>query len=67
MQYATSGTSTVEYRRRNGSDTWHWCRNCSQWPTSNYDSKVLPKGKRPSTGELHNECKAKEDAGTCRS
>jgi len=28
-----------EYRRRKGRDTWHWCRNCSNWPTSNYVSR----------------------------
>lgn len=51
-----------EYRRKKGSDTWHWCRNCSNWPTSNYESQYT----RPTTGELDNECKAKEAAKNCR-
>ena len=49
-------------RRRGGSDTWHWCRNCSNWPVSDYDEQTT----KPTTGELDNECKAKDDANNCR-
>ena len=52
------------YRRKKGSDTWHWCTNCSFWPTSDYD-EVTTSG-RPSSGELCNECKAKDRERTCR-
>jgi hypothetical protein len=52
----------MEYRRKKDSDTWHWCANCSNWPTSNYDVSYH----KPTYGELDNECKAKEAAGTCR-
>ena len=24
------------YRRKKDIDTWHWCKNCSDWPTSDY-------------------------------
>jgi hypothetical protein len=51
----------MAYRRRQGSDAWHWCRNCSNWPTSGYEEKPS----KPAAGELCNECKAKEKAGTC--
>lgn len=50
-----------EYRRKKGSDTWHWCRNCSNWPKWDYDSQ----SSKPTSGELDNECKAKEKAGDC--
>ena len=50
------------YRRLKGSDTWHWCRNCSKWPNSNYDER----NSKPTTGELDNECRAKDGAGNCR-
>ncbi len=50
-----------EYRKLKGHDTWHWCRNCSNWPTSNYDTRNT----KPSGGELDNECLAKDKAGTC--
>lgn len=45
----------MPYRKRRGYDAWHWCRNCSGWPTSDYDEQ---QGK-PASGELCNECKAK--------
>lgn len=52
----------MEYRRRTqGSDTWHWCRNCSNWPTSDYQKRP----DKPTTGELCNECRGKEAAGNC--
>lgn len=52
-----------QYRRKNGSDTWHWCSNCSNYPTGagTYDSRP----DKPSSGDLCNECKAKRDAGNC--
>lgn len=53
------------YRRRKNSDTWHWCRNCSNWPTSDYE-EVTTSG-RPSSGELDNQCKNLERDGNCRS
>lgn len=51
------------YRKRAGHDTWHWCRNCANWPTSDYEEKALPN--HPVSGEFCNECRAKEMAGTC--
>lgn len=55
-----------EYRKRKtGSDTWHWCKNCPNWPTSDYDSEWHSGKERPKTGELDNTCKSKEDNGTC--
>jgi hypothetical protein len=50
------------YRRRKGNDTWHFCSNCQNWPTSNYDEQT----KKPTTGEFCNECQSKERAGNCR-
>ena len=50
------------YRRRKGGyDTWHFCSNCSNWPTSNYDSQ----SSKPTTGELCNECKSKRSNNNC--
>ena len=50
------------YRRKKDSDTWHWCTNCSNWPSSDY----IETDKKPTYGELDNECKAKEEAGNRR-
>lgn len=52
----------MAYRKRKGYDTWHWCRNCSNWPTANFDEKTT----KPTSGEYCNECKAKQKAGDCR-
>jgi hypothetical protein len=51
-----------EYRKKKGNDTWHWCTNCSNWPTSDYDVS----DSKPTSGELDNECRAKEKEGTCK-
>ena len=48
------------YRRCVGHDTWHWCRSCSSWPTSDYEEEI-----GVNSGELCNECRAKEMAGSC--
>ncbi|CAN5246768.1 hypothetical protein BH18ACT4_BH18ACT4_11690 [soil metagenome] len=46
-------------RRRTSSDTWHICSNCSQWPTSDYETGD---GR---TGEKCSECREKRKSGTC--
>ncbi len=57
----------MEFRRRKGSDTWHWCRNCSNWPKGkvgvDYDVRNAPRKNPP--GELDNECLSKERKGEC--
>lgn len=50
------------YRRRKDKDTWHFCTNCSKWPTANYDETTS----KPTYGELCDECKAKKDNGNCK-
>jgi hypothetical protein len=49
------------YRRKKDSDTWHFCRNCSNWPTSDY----IESASKPTYGELCNECRSKESQGNC--
>jgi hypothetical protein len=51
-----------EYRRRKGSDTWHFCSNCSNWPGVGYERSRS----KPRSGELCNECKSKKDRGKCQ-
>jgi hypothetical protein len=51
-----------QYRKKDGSDTWHWCSNCQHYPTSGYTTHT---NGRPSSGELCNECLGKEKNGTC--
>jgi hypothetical protein len=51
----------MPYRKRRGYDAWHWCRNCSKWPTADYDEQPT----KPTGDELCNECKSKDAAGNC--
>lgn len=51
----------AQYRRKKDSDTWHFCSNCSNYPTSGYETSA----DNPSSGEKCNECKAKRSAGNC--
>lgn len=50
------------YRRRRDSDTWHFCRNCSNDPMEGY----LTRAEEPTSGELCNQCQAKERRGDCQ-
>ena len=36
------------YRKKKWSDTWHWCSNCNNWPTSDYEERYI----KPTSGEL---------------
>lgn len=51
------------YRKRKGveHDTWHFCSNCSNWPTADYVSRDT----EPSDGEKCDECRAKRKSGDC--
>jgi hypothetical protein len=49
------------FRKKSGSDTWHFCSNCSQWPTSDYDEQETP-----TSGQRCNECKSKGETGNCK-
>lgn len=52
----------IEYRRQRSSDTWHWCRNCTQWPTTDYERRDT----HPTTGDKCRECRRMEVRRTCR-
>jgi len=50
-----------------GSDTWHWCKNCTSYPSTIAKTEFHPGKERPRSGELDNQCLSKEKAGTCSS
>ena len=50
------------YRRRRRRDTWHFCSNCSNWPTSDY----VERDSKPARGELCDQCEAKQRNNNCR-
>lgn len=53
------------YVRAPSSDTWHWCSNCTNYPSTIAEKVTLPQGQRPSSGELDNQCLSKEREGNC--
>jgi hypothetical protein len=46
---------------QSNSNTWHWCRNCSKYPSAPKKTQTT----RPSW-DLCEECKDKERKGNCR-
>jgi hypothetical protein len=46
----------ASFRKASGSQTWHFCRNCSDWPKDDerYEEKMLP----AHSDQLCNECRA---------
>jgi hypothetical protein len=52
----------MTYRRRKGHDAWHFCRNCPNWPTSDYEERTT----KPTSGEQCNTCMAKQRNGDCK-
>jgi hypothetical protein len=50
----------MQYRRRVHLDVWHWCENCSSWPTHNFEeTSNLPES------HLCRECGTKVTNGIC--
>jgi len=52
------------YRRKEDSNVWHWCTNCSQYPSG---SDIIMRHTQPEYGERCPECQVKEQAGDCKS
>jgi hypothetical protein len=50
------------YVQAANSDTWHWCTNCSHYP-----STIAKKQSTRPSWDLCEQCKAKQSAGTCKS
>lgn len=47
----------VDFRRRQDSDRWHWCKKCSDYPT---EEDVIIEHAKPDAGSLCEECQKKE-------
>ncbi|QCQ23317.1 hypothetical protein [Desulfoglaeba alkanexedens] len=52
------------YRRKEDSNVWHWCTNCSQYPSG---SNIITRHTQPEYGERCRECQMKEQSGDCKS
>ena len=49
------------YVQGRDSDNWHWCTNCSQWP-----SVIAKTSQTRPDSDLCNQCKSKERDGECK-
>src|SRR4051794_31571144 len=52
-------SDAMEYRRGTKSQTWHFCRNCSHWPSDSFN--IIVSKKLPPDFELCLECVALMD------
>ena len=52
----------MEYRRLRGSTTWHWRKNCANYPASKYEVRYS----YPTSGEICDECIIKDKVKQCR-
>jgi hypothetical protein len=52
------------YVRAADSDKWHWCVNCTKYPTDPAKTGALFRTDRP-RGDLCNECRRKERGRNC--
>jgi hypothetical protein len=52
----------MTYRKLNGTDIWHFCQNCSNWPKVSYQEEQ----ESPRWGRICDECKAKDVKGECQ-
>lgn len=53
----------MQYRKKNNSNTWHFCGNCSNWPASDFEIQLS----KPLDKNLCSECKAKQASRNCKS
>ncbi len=51
----------MNFRRITTRDTWHFCRNCSNWPKTGYQTRTTP----PAIVEICNECLKKKLHDKC--
>ena len=55
--------SGMEYRSKDETDAWHFCRNCPGWPRSNFDAISF---QNPSLNfDMCKQCTALNNQGEC--
>jgi len=52
------------YVMRKGSDTWHWCKNCSHYPAKGSIEKT--RSTKPRNAKLCPQCQSKTKRGMCK-
>jgi len=54
----------VRYRQRYGSNVWHFCSNCDEWPRSP-DMFNQRSDSKPTKGVMCEKCAGREKSGDC--
>lgn len=49
------------YYRAEGSDTWHWCKKCLNFPETHSETSKT----EPTEGKLCNQCNSRTKTGNC--
>jgi len=52
----------MAYRKKEKSEVWHWCSNCSNFPKKDYEERKT----KPRNGKLCYECTGKDKGGSCK-
>ena len=56
----------MTYRKQNGKEVWHFCRNCTNWPKSDYVESLDKPLENKLPAPQCPQCIAKVQAGTCK-
>ena len=55
------------YRRIKGGNTWHWCKNCPNYPKQFFDIMYIEYTKtRPATSKFCKKCQRNEKRNNCK-
>ncbi|NOH00400.1 MAG: hypothetical protein HND52_20740 [Ignavibacteriae bacterium] len=52
----------MEYRRKKGSEMWHFCKNCPNWPFEDFDVRLT----KPDDEKIDPECLSRENSNKCK-
>lgn len=64
MPTTSSGTTNTSYRKKTGSDLWHFCANCPNWPELDFEEQSAAV---PALENLCGDCREKKGRGECQS
>jgi DNA-binding response OmpR family regulator len=62
VQYLLYSSATTYRRKKGFQSSWHFCRNCSQWPRVDYEQQHTAPAL---TDPLCNECESKRRTDNC--
>lgn len=64
LSFPADGAAHITYRKNSSGVLWHFCMDCSLWPTQNFDE--LSSSAHPPSGTLCEECGGLQKSGRCQ-